>query len=395
MNILHVIPSLSPLRGGPSIMVRTMAAGLAQAGHQVDIVATDDDGPGHLDVPLGRPLREGGVTRWYFRRQTRFYTASWPLTRWLARHIADYEVVHIHALFSYASLPAAYYAARRGVPYVVRPLGTLERLGMQQHKPLLKRISFPLIERRMLARAAAVHFTSERERAEAAELGVRERCVTLPTGIDLSAYAQLPAPGWLAARARHLAGRTVVLFLSRLDPKKGLDLLLPAFAALRRRDPNVALVIAGDGEPQFVLGLRQAAARLGIDGDIYWAGFLAGDEKLAALAAADLFVLPSYSENFGVAAVEALACGLPVVISDQVGIHQEIAAAGAGIVVPTHVDALAEGLARLCADPGGRHTMARAARRLAAERFSLPAMTNGLLRMYADISVERSNVRTC
>jgi glycosyltransferase involved in cell wall biosynthesis len=385
---------MSPLRGGPSVMVRTMAAGLAQAGHQVDIAATDDDGPGHLDVPLGRPLREGAITCWYFRRQTRFYTASWPLTRWLARHIADYDVVHIHALFSYASLPAAWFAARRGVPYIVRPLGTLERLGMQQHKPWLKRISFPLVERRMLARAAAVHFTSERERAEAAELGVRERCVTLAMGIDLGKFAQLPAPGWLAARAPHLAGRTVVLFLSRLDPKKGLDLLLPAFAELRQREPNVALVLAGGGEPQFVFGLKQMAARLGIADDLYWAGFLEGDEKLAALAAADMFVLPSYSENFGVAAVEALACGLPVLVSDQVGIHQEIAAAGAGIVVPTRVKPLAEGMARLCADPALRRTMARAARLLAAERFSLPSMTAGLLRMYADAMVERSNVLT-
>jgi glycosyltransferase involved in cell wall biosynthesis len=132
-------------------------------------------------------------------------------------------------------------------------------------------------------------------------------------------------------------------------------------------------------------------------GDIYWAGFLSGAEKLAALAAADLFVLPSYSENFGVAAVEALACGLPVVVSDQVGINGEIDAAGAGVVAPCRVDALAGALAQLVADPALRSAVGRRARRLAAERFSLPAMTAGLLRMYAEVAdatVERSNVIT-
>jgi glycosyltransferase involved in cell wall biosynthesis len=143
-------------------------------------------------------------------------------------------------------------------------------------------------------------------------------------------------------------------------------------------------VLAGDGDPQFVAGLKQEAARLGIAGDIFWAGFLRGAEKLAALAAADLFVLPSYSENFGVAAVEALACGLPVVVSAQVGINGEIDAAGAGVVAPCRVDALADALVLLVTNPALRRAMGRRARHLAAECFSLSAMTAGLLRMYAE-----------
>jgi glycosyltransferase involved in cell wall biosynthesis len=336
-------------------------------------------------VLLEQPIRQDGVTCWYFRRQTRFYTASWPLTCWLARHVEDYDLVHIHALFSYTTLPAALFAARRGVPYIVRPLGTLGRLGMHQRRPWLKHISFYLIERHILGGAAAIHFTSEQERSEAAELGVDERTIVLPMGIDLQPFAHLPAAGWIRERAPHLAGRTIVLFLSRLDPKKGLDILLRAFADLRSRQPNIGLVLAGTGEPQFVAGLRREATRLGIEGDIFWAGFLGGAEKLAALASADLFVLPSYSENFGVSVVEALAGGLPVVISDSVGIHNEVAMAGAGAVVSCRVDMLTTTLARLVNYKSLRQSMAAAGRRLARDQFSVEKMTTRLIETYASV----------
>src|SRR5438445_624243 len=129
MKVLHVIPSVGPLRGGPSVMLHTMARGLSQAGVTVDVATTDDNGPERLNVETAQPLEEDRVTYRYFPRQTRFYTFSWPLTRWLAKHVCDYDVVHIHALFSYAAVPAAYWASRYTVPYVVRPLGVLNRWG--------------------------------------------------------------------------------------------------------------------------------------------------------------------------------------------------------------------------------------------------------------------------
>src|ERR1044071_2292764 len=125
MRVLHVIPSLGPLRGGPSEVLRRMASGLATAGITVEVATTDDNGPGRLDVPIADAILEEGVTYRYFPRQTRFYTFSWPLTVWLAGHVGDYDVVHIHALFSYAAIPAAFWARRYGVPYIVRPLGVL------------------------------------------------------------------------------------------------------------------------------------------------------------------------------------------------------------------------------------------------------------------------------
>jgi glycosyltransferase involved in cell wall biosynthesis len=389
MKVLHVIPSVSPKRGGPSFALRSMAQGLAERGVDVHIAATDDDGPGRAHVPLARPVVRDGITTWYFPRQTRFYTFSWPLTRWLTHQAPDYDVVHIHALFSYAALPAAWAAACHGVPYVVRPLGTLNRWGMRRRRPLLKRVSFRLIERRILNGAAAIHYTSEQERAEAQDLGVSTAPAVIPLGIDLAEFARPRSPDRFLRSNPHLAGRTVLLFLSRLDPKKGLDILLPAFSRVLDLRPDAALVLAGNGDEGFVSGLREEVRRLGLDGDVVFAGLLTGVEKLSALAAAAVFVLPSYSENFGVAPVEAMAAAIPVVLSDQVGISKEVRESGAGLVVSAAVETLSHALARLMGDRDLRCRMGENGRRLAQTRFSSQAAAGKLVALYERIRKTR------
>jgi glycosyltransferase involved in cell wall biosynthesis len=327
-----------------------------------------------------------GVTWWYFKRQTAFYTFSWPLNRWLARHTGDYDLVHVHALFSYPSVRAACWAERRGVPCIVRPLGVLNRWGMERRRPWLKRLSFRLIERRLLTRASRIHYTSDDERREAMRLGVPgDRAVVLPMGIDLTPFTTPSGSRWLRERAPHLADRTIVLFLSRLDPKKGLDLLLRAFARVGTGAPRMALLIAGAGEPRFEAAMRREAAELGIERDVFWVGFLHGEDKVAALGAADIFVLPSHSENFGIVVVEAMAAGVPVVISDRVGIHREVEAAGAGVVVRCEVAVIADAIRQLGDDATARKTAGERGRRLAEQRFSADAMISGTLEMYREI----------
>jgi glycosyltransferase involved in cell wall biosynthesis len=361
-----------------------MVHSLAQGGHEVHVATTDDDGLGRLAVPLNAAVREDGITLWHFRRQARFYTVSWPLARWLRTHVGDYDLLHIHALFSWSTVIAAHWAWRLGVPYIIRPLGTLSRWGMTHRRRLLKRVSFRLIEHRILARAAAIHCTSQQELLETAELGTWTRIVIVPLGADLRRLECRPAYGWLARRAPHLAGRVKVLSLSRLDAIKGLDLLLVALASLAARGHELALIVAGSGQREFETALQREAKRLRFETDVVWAGFLEGAEKLAALAEADMFVLPSYSENFGVAVVEAMASGLPVVISDQVGIHREVAEAGAGLVVPCRAEPLANAIKCLAEDPGLRRELGERGRRLARERFSSEAMTAGLVQLYEE-----------
>ncbi len=322
---------------------------------------------------------------WYFPRQTKFYTFSWPLTCWLAQRIHHYDLVHIHALFSYAALPAAYWARRYNIPYIVRPLGVLNRWGVKNRRPYLKKLSFSVIEKHILNNAAAIHFTSEQECLEAAELGVKNRSVIIPNAHETPVDSSVTGVG-LRTLFPQLRDRQIILFLSRIDKKKGLDILLPAFAETQKKHPATVLVIAGSGETAFIAHLRRVAARLGIGSKISWPGFLGGNDKQATLAEADLFVLPSYSENFGVAAVEAMAAGLPVIVSNQVAIHREIAASRAGIVVPCSVPDLVGALDTLIGDAGLRSRMGRNGRNVVRTKYSVEAATEDLLTLYREVS---------
>jgi glycosyltransferase involved in cell wall biosynthesis len=375
LRILHVIPSIGAARGGPSFVIRTLARAQAEQGMEVHVAATDDDGPDRRTPSRALPFVEQSVTYWIFPRQTSMYLFSLPLTRWLRKRISDYELIHIHALFSYSSAAAAWCASSAGVPYLVRPLGTLSSWGMANRRRWLKRWSYRCIESRILNGSAAIQYTCQQELEEARRLGVPDRGVVIPNPVDLPA-----AP---ARSERKRAPQ--LLFLSRLDPKKGLDLLLPAFARVRSRCPQTVLKIAGNGDASFVEGLNRRISGLGLESSVIWAGFLQGEAKREAFAQADLFVLPSYSENFGVAVVEAMGTGLPVVVSDQVGIHREIANAGAGLVTGCTVDELEAALMRCLDDATLRAAMARRAMELAAT-FSPGAVTEKLLNAYERIS---------
>jgi glycosyltransferase involved in cell wall biosynthesis len=379
-KILHVIPSVAAVHGGPSVMLGMMARGLSESGMEIHVATTDDDGAGRLDVRYGEPLVSGGVTSWYFRRQTRFYKVSRPLSTWLSKHVTDYQVVHIHALFSYAALAAAYWAHKRGVPYVVRPLGTLNRWGMENRRPWLKRLSFRFLEKRILERAALVHYTSEQERTEAELLNVHTRSEVIANPVP-SFEGETSADRFRSAYPE-LRDRQIILFLSRFDRKKGLDLLLPAFARVRASFPTAALVLVGSGPKDLLTELHSQANALGIAADVFWPGFLKGELKQAAYLDADVFVLPSYSENFGIAVVEAMAAGCPVVVSDQVAIHGEISGANAGLVVACNPEALAGAICRLLADRSARALMGSNGKCLTQTQYSLETVTRKLVTAY-------------
>jgi len=381
-----VIPSLSPLRGGPSFALPLMANGLADLGVSVDVVTTDDDGPaGRRNLPLGCAVTDGRVTYRYFARTTSFYTSSWSLTAWLARHVRGYDLVHIHALFSYAALPASLAAYRSGVPYIVRPLGTLSRWSVEQRRPLLKRLSYGVLESRIVRQAAAMHYTSGQEQREAEMLGISTRPVVIPVPIDAGAFAHPPSRDHVAGLVPLAASRPFLLYLSRLDRKKGLDLLIPAFADVHVRHPQVLLVIAGSGDPVLAREVRDEVGRRGLDGDVVFVGHVDGDQKQALLAHAAAFVLPSYGENFGIAPVEAMAAGVPVVITDRVGIAPDVAAALAGLVVRPDASAIARALNRVIEDPNLTARLAANARSLAGSRYAIPVVATELLQAYESV----------
>jgi len=375
VKILHVIPSVGPLRGGPSQALRSMVTALTSAGVSVDVATTDDNGPLRLPVVCGVPVDEQNAKFHYFPRQTKFYTFSWPLTQWLAAHTHDYDVVHIHALFSYPATIAALFSAKRHVPYVVRPLGTLTRWGIRNRRPWLKKVSLKLLEAKVLRRAAFVHFTAEDERSQASELGISHRAVVIPN---------IAEPSEAPNRPSNTRNAFEILFLSRIDPKKGLDLLLDAFRNIRCKIPCARLTIAGSGSHEFIKSLQKRATNLGIDAAICWHDFVSGKEKQRLLSESDVFVLPSYSENFGIAAVEAMAASMPVVITDAVGIHRDVTQARAGLVVPCAVSDVAAALVELYRKPALRAELGSNGRALVQRRFSSHAVARSLISCYEE-----------
>lgn len=375
MKVLHVIPSVGPLRGGPSVVVRQLARSLAESGVETEVATTNDNADGVLDVPLRLPVEDEGVTYWYFPRQLAFYTVSWPLANWLRDNISRFDVVHIHALFSFSSLAAAFWARRHGVPYIIRPLGTLNQWGMTNRRPWLKQASFRLLESRVAKHAALMHYTSEDERQQASQLGVTTTPVIIPNAV---ADIEAPAPERGGFRRRHglSSGRRIVLFLARLDEKKGLELLLRAYARIRVQVANTLLVIAGDGSPEYVARIKADARTLGLtDAHVLWTGFLSGADKREVLSDADVFVLPSYSENFGVSVAEAMAAGVPVIVSDQTAIHHDVAAAATGLVVGCDASDIARAVSSVLSSPDEAKTMGQNGAELVRHTYSLATVT--------------------
>jgi glycosyltransferase involved in cell wall biosynthesis len=387
MRVLQVIPSVSPVHGGPTRAIVDIERALTARGIEVTTVTTNDDGNARtLPVLCGEPVATPNATRWYFPRSTVFFKVSVGLGRWLFDNIASFDVVHAHALFSFAPVAAAFMARRAGVPYVLRPLGVLAPYGMTHHHPFLKQASFALIERRLIESANAVHFTSSSEQAEAEALGLKCNGVLIPLGIDLGG-----APGNSVARRKQRDAFNL-LFLSRIDRKKNIEGLLRGLRIVLSKNSSVTLNMAGDGDPKYIETLQSLARRLAIDDHVNWLGYVEGDRKTDIFAAASAFVLPSYSENFGIAVAEALAAGLPCLVSPGVAISSEIKKAGAGIVVGTAPDEIAAGIETILGNDRAMSTMSTAARALAVGAFSLDAMGGRLAALYRDILLQPGRV---
>jgi len=398
MKVLHVIPSISPRRGGPGVAALEMAAALRQRGVEASLLTTNDDGPGLLaDLPLGRWIDHGGVPLLAFGRWSppiaplREFAVAPALSQWLAAHLADYDLLHIHALFSYPSTSAMAQARQAGVPYVISTIGQLCHWSLARSSRR-KRLLLGLIERRNLNGAAALHVTTAAERDQSASLGLDTGAVVIPLGVHLPTLGAAgdPAGDWAGdgavdgaeagAEVGAEAGPTRFLFLSRIHPKKQLEQLLAALALV---PGDWILQIAGEGEPAYQAALQRLADQLGIASRCQWLGFLAGEAKWQALAAADWFVLPSASENFGIAAIEALAAGLPVILSPEVAVAELLRPSGAALICSSEPQALAATLERALAKPTA--ALRQEARRLAAERFAWPAIAGQLQSAYGEV----------
>ncbi len=373
MKVLHVIPTLASSYGGPSHAIVGMVRRLGERGVSVTVATTAADEPEvALDLPGVKVVRAP-------RARGRWWPASFAfspaLADWLERSVREFDLVHVHTVFNHPASSASAAARRYGVPFLVRPCGMLDPWSLRR-RGLKKRIWMALRERRNLDAAAALHFTSVEEELATHELRLRPPGFVIPLGVELPAIR------------RERRAQKTVLFLSRLHPKKGLDLLIPALGELAKERDDFAFVLAGTGEPAYEREISDLLARYGLLARTTLSGFVSGSTKVDLLARADVFVLPSYQENFGIAVAEALAAGLPVVISDRVNIFHDVMQAGAGLVGPPTIEAVAAALRRLLDDDVLRERMGQNAHKLAQQRFSWNTVVAELFKSYQQVLVK-------
>jgi glycosyltransferase involved in cell wall biosynthesis len=290
------------------------------------------------------------------------------------------DLVHIHQLYRFPQSAVAYFCRRRGIPYCIQPHGSLAPVVFhKRERRTMKRIYEALIEKRNLEHAAGIIYTADGERDAANFLYLKPPAYIVPNGLHLSEMDQT-ASGF---RMRHvLEGRELLVWMGRLVPVKGLDILLKSFAEVARQRPQAVLALIGPDPENYGATLRQLIRELSIPADqIIFTGMLHGNEKLAALREADIFVMPSYTENFALAAAEAMAMGAPVIVSNGVKIATAIAQAGAGLVVAPDVDELRAAISTLLDDAPRRRRMGAAARLLAA-RYDWRAVVGQLEDVY-------------
>ncbi|NUN64319.1 glycosyltransferase [Pseudanabaena biceps] len=354
MKVLHIIPSVASVRGGPSQAIIQMVSALRSQGIDAEIVATNDNGKELLDVPLYQLTDQLGeydnVPIRFFPRfspninAVREFAFSWSLTIWLWQHMADYDLIHVHAIFSYASTIAMAIARFKKIPYINRPLGQLCEWSLQQSK-LRKDIYLNVIERSNLWHSQFLHFTADQEKSEFEQLGLDIPSFVVPHGVhipNLIAEARVQIHQLLQV-PDHCP---IILFMSRIHPKKGLEYLIPALGKLKvqNQDLNFVLAIAGSGEPDYISKIKDLVDTHDLSDRTHWVGFVKGAAKNIYLQGADLFALTSHSENFGIAAIEALAAGTPVLITDGVAIAPMVKEQQIGYVTKLEIEAIAQSL---------------------------------------------------
>ena len=385
LRILQVVASYYPAvrYGGPIRSVHGLSAALVQRGHEVHVYTTNVDGPFNLDVPLDRPVDLDGVQVHYFPvRAPRRLFWSPALGRQLRDHIHTFDVVHLQAVFLWPMWAAARAAERARIPFVMSPRGMLVGEMIRRKSRWVKTAWIELVERHSLARAAGVHVTADLEATELGALGLPTPPVArIPNGVDFpDTYPPLEAGPFAALK------RPYALFLSRISWKKGLDRLIAAWA----RVPDVELIIAGNDDENYLPTLRELAASHGVADRVRFIGPVSDTDKWALYENASVFVLPSYSENFGNVVAEAMAAGCPVIVSPEVGIAGLVRAGECGIVTACDPPELAAAINALLADTAQGREFARRARIVARERLSWAGVAAEMEQFYRGVTAARA-----
>jgi glycosyltransferase involved in cell wall biosynthesis len=389
MKVLHIIPTYYPAhaRGGPIWSVHNLNKWLIKKGVDVTVYTTDLDIPS--DKLRNKKVNIDGVNVYYFSASfPKFWEYSRNLHKKLKKTAKDFDLIHITSTFLFASTLGAYYAKKNNIPYIISPRGNLMNEPMKKKGALKKIFYVGLVEERNLQNASAIHFTVKKEKEEYEELGfIYKKSILIPNGIDPENFEDAP-DGHFRQKFNISDDKKIVLFLSRISWKKGLDTLLPAFRKVVDSNPDTVLVIAGGDAEGYKKQVEKWVDENKLQNNVIFTGMITDKDKTGALKDSDVFVLSSYSENFGMAVVEAMNFSLPVVITENVGISNKIIENNAGLVVSKDETQVSNAILRLLNNENFAKDIGERGRSLVAKEYLMANIADEWVKNYQEIIEE-------
>lgn len=384
MKILIVVPALGAVYGGPSKSVVELSQALGRSGADVDIITTNANGNSVVDEPIGKWIDKDVYRIRYFPYlSVGDYKLSRQMTQWLLLHTKKYDLVQTNAIFSITNLPA-YLACRWcSVPHVVIPRGMLEPWALS-YKSWKKKAYYILLEKPALQRASAIQMLASTEADQIASLHLKSPLLISPNGINRKDFEMLPSPDFFYQTFPETRGKCLILFLGRIDPKKGLDFLAQAFGNAKRKFSNAHLMVVGPDNIGFLPTAKQYFADQNCLDAVTFTGMLTGELKYSALASASYYVAPSYSEGFSMSVLEGMAAGLPCIITTGCN-FPEAAQANVAYVSDVNAEAITAALYTCMSDPRAAVAMGQRAREFIFERYTWDKIADNLLDVYQSI----------
>lgn len=379
-HVLHVSPYIHPAAGGPPVVVERWAEFAGAYGWHARVLSTPA-----LSPDGGHSLLAAAKDRYELFLVSSALDTLWGVGRAnLHRLVQEADIVHLHTMWSPLNAIVASICRRIDKPYVISPHGMLDpySLGI---KSLKKHVYLRIVESRTIRGASGMLFTADDERDLAvAQIGHVPHPGVVGLGADMPGASEEILCSRFRSTHPELADKKLIIFLGRLHPKKRPDVVIRAMRAVRAKMPDAALLMVGDGQQDYVDGLRQLSESLGLGAHVHFLGLVAGEEKWSALASSSVFALPSLQENFAIAVAEALQLGVPVLITDKINIWREIVGAEAGMLLR---EAFLEGdlanhAVALLGDPHNCRDMSRKARALALRAYTWPASAQKLSAYY-------------
>ena len=368
MKILHIIPDIAKSSGGPVEALKTMSTVQSAAGHNITIATTD--------FGFGPKLKLKNVEIKMFPYIIASFRYSIKLKEYLINNISQFDIVHLHSIWTYPTYIAGKLAKKYNIPYILRPCGMLDEWSFSQ-KYLKKIIYYTLFEKNIIKNASFIHFTSTLELRESKKYRSNSRTYILPLAINIG--------NCVTSSNSFKEFKPYILFFSRLHQIKQPDLLIEAFAKIYKKIPNYKLILAGPCEDNYKQSLLDTAEKNKISQKIIFTGMLTGDDKISVLKNADLFILPSLHENFGIAVAEAMALGCPVLISKNVALADVVVKNNTGIVSELTIDDLSSKIIELISSPEKKTNMGKNGINYVQENLSAMRITKKQLTIYQDL----------